>query len=125
MNYIVSIGSNEERERQMALAREWLRGLYPDVRFSEELETEPLFLSRKALFSNQLASFSSACSPDEVVAQLKQIEREAGRTPEMKRQERVPLDLDLLVAGDLILRPKEMERDYIQRLLHSGFGAEE
>ncbi len=125
MNYIVSIGSNEERERQMALAREWLRGLYPDVRFSEELETEPLFLSRKALFSNQLASFSSPSSPEQVVAQLMQIERDAGRTPEMKLQERVPLDLDLLVAGDLILRPKEMERDYIQRLLHSGFGAEE
>ena len=76
-------------------------------------------MSRPALFANQLARFSSDYTQLEVEAVLKRIEQEAGRLPEDKEQEIVKLDLDLLLCGDCVCRPQDMERDYIRRGLAS------
>ena len=59
MVYTVCIGSNEEREANLALARRRLAESFPGIRFSHEEETQPLALRRTAPFSNQLARFVS------------------------------------------------------------------
>jgi 2-amino-4-hydroxy-6-hydroxymethyldihydropteridine diphosphokinase len=46
---------------------------------------------------------------------LKDIEREAGRMPEEKKQEIVRLDLDLLSCDDTVYKPDDLKRDYICR----------
>lgn len=50
---------------------------------------------------------------DELKQALKKIEREAGRKPEDKEQEKVCLDIDLLLFDDHILKPEDLKRDYI------------
>ena len=45
---------------------------------------------------------------------LKQIEKENGRLPEDKQQGIVKLDIDLLKYDDSILKPKDMEKDFVQ-----------
>ena len=107
MVYTVCIGSNEEREANLALARRRLAESFPGIRFSHEEETQPLALRRTAPFSNQLARF--------VCSRLKSIEREAGRLPGEKEREIVRLDIDLLACDELIYKTEDWKRDYVQR----------
>ena len=55
MVYTICIGSNERRKDNLALARKRLSELFPDIRFSAETDTQPLFFRRQALFANQVA----------------------------------------------------------------------
>ena len=43
------------------------------------------------------------------------VERRSGRIPEDKAQGVVKLDIDLLVFDNKILKPEDMEREYIRR----------
>ena len=114
MRYVVSIGSNEHRQENMLLARRRLFELFSDIRFSCEKETAPLYLHRPCLFSNQVACFYSDLCAEDVCACLKNIEREAGRSPEDKLQEIVKLDIDVLMCEDAIIRPGDWKREYVQ-----------
>lgn len=115
MDYTISIGSNEQRRKNMELARRRLTELFSGIRFSEEEETVPFFFHRPNLFSNQVACFASDNPVEEVTACLKAIEREAGRKPEEKEQEIVRLDIDLLSCDGTVYKPKDLKRDYILR----------
>lgn len=114
MIYTICLGSNEQGAYYLDFARKRLSSLFPEIYFSPVEETKPLNMSRPALFANQLARFSSDYTQLEVEAVLKRIEQEAGRLPEDKEQEIVKLDLDLLLCGDCVCRPQDMERDYIR-----------
>lgn len=115
MEYLISIGSNESRDENMSLARRRLSELFADIRFSAEEETAPLYFHRPVCFSNQLARFHSDLRVDRLHACLKNIEREAGRLPEDKSREVVRLDIDLLMCDGHVLKPADMERDYVRR----------
>lgn len=115
MEYLISMGSNEGRAANMALARRRLAQLFADIRFSAERETEPLCLHRPGLFSNQVACFHSSLGTDEVRLRLKAIEREAGRMPQDKPLEIVCLDLDLLMCDGRVFKPADMERAYVRQ----------
>lgn len=115
MIYTISIGSNICRKENLALARKRLLELFPDILFSTEMDTEPLFFQRQDLFSNQVARFVSDCKAEEITLRLKAIEQEAGRTPEDKKQEIVRLDIDLLSCDDEVFKPRDLKRDYIRR----------
>ena len=49
MVYTICIGSNEQRQRNMAYARRRLSELFPGIRFSTEEETLPLQMQRQEL----------------------------------------------------------------------------
>ena len=115
MVYTICIGSNERRKDNLALARKRLSELFPDIRFSAETDTQPLFFRRQALFANQVARFMSDCDVHEIILYLKSIEREAGRTSEEKKQEIVRLDIDLLSCDTRVYKPEDLKRDYIVR----------
>ncbi len=115
MIYTVSIGSNEQREANLALARRRLKELFPDIRFAGEEETAPLRCRRTAPFANQLARFRSDSPAHEVDALLKAIEREAGRKPEEKEREIIRLDIDLLACDATIFKPEDMQREYVRK----------
>ena len=78
MVYTISIGSNEQRKKNLSLARKRLKELFPGIRFSTEEETKPLYFRRSSLFSNQVARFISSSDVAEITSCLKAIEREAG-----------------------------------------------
>ncbi len=115
---LVCIGSNYHRKENLLLARRRLQQLYPSVRFASEQDTLPLFLKQnKALFTNQVALFFSEQGEEEVVGELKSIERAAGRCPEDKVRERICLDIDLLSYDGRILKPEDLKREYVIRAL--------
>ena len=115
MVYTVCIGSNEEREANLALARRRLAEAFPNVCFATEEQTPPLVFHRAGPFSNQLARFSSDWEQCRISSLLKQIEREAGRLPGDKEREIVRLDIDLLACDGQVYKPGDWERDYVVR----------
>lgn len=114
MVYTICIGSNVNRKENLALARKRLSELFRISVFCRSGHRAVVF-RRQALFANQVARFTSDSDADEVILHLKDIEREAGRTPEEKKQEIVRLDIDLLSCDSRVYKPEDLKRDYIIR----------
>ena len=112
-------GSNFYRIAHMAYAQRELKKHFPAIRFSKEMETEAIGSRFLSPFSNQVASFETTLSSEEVRAILKQIERDLGRLPEEKSQGVVRIDLDLLMYDDSVLKPADLERDFVVEGLKS------
>ena len=111
---IICIGSNYHRKENLLTARGKLQKSFPTIRFASEMETEPFNLKNTALFSNQMALFTSDLEEEYITNILKKIESEAGRHPEDKAEERICLDIDLLMYNEKCLKPEDVKRGYIQ-----------
>ena len=116
---ILCLGSNFYRIAHMAYAQRELKKHFPAIRFSEEMETEAIGSRFLSPFSNQVASFETTLSSEEVRAILKQIERDLGRLPEEKSQGVIRIDIDLLMYDDCVLKPADLERDFVKEGLKS------
>lgn len=117
MTFLLCLGSNHQPEKQLAFARRMLTESYPDIRFSDEIKTLPIGLDNGAHFHNQLARFQADVTIDEVRFRLKHIERLAGRQETDKQREIIHLDIDLLQADNQVLKPQDMEREYVKMLI--------
>jgi len=53
-----------------------------------------------------------------VKGKLKHIEQIAGRLPEDKAKEKILLDIDILICDDRVLKPSDLEREYVRKGLH-------
>ncbi len=118
-HFILSLGSNEDAEIHIASACHHLETLFPAIYFSEAVYTPPINCPASKPFLNCVACATTVCSLKEVYAILKNMEENAGRTPESKAQGIVPLDIDVLKWNNDILKPADMERDYIREALHT------
>lgn len=114
---LICLGSNYDREIHMNAARKALSETFPNIRFGEELETEAIGEGFFSPFSNQLATFQTSLTTDEIRQRLKEIEQDNGRTPQEKSQGIVKIDIDILIHGSRILKPEDLKRDYIQQEL--------
>lgn len=114
---LICIGSNHNREIHVSFATEALKGLFPNIVFGRKEETEPWGISNSALFINQVASFTTELSAEEVKEALKQLETLSGRTPEEKEKGIVSLDIDLLMYDDVILKPDDIKKEYMTKLI--------
>lgn len=114
---LICLGSNYDREIHMNAARKALSETFPNIRFGEELETEAIGEGFFSPFSNQLATFQTSLTTDEIRQRLKEIELDNGRMPQEKSQGIVKIDIDILIHGSRILKPEDLKRDYIQQEL--------
>ena len=110
---ILCLGSNFDRTDRMAHARQELKEHFPNIRFSTEMETEAIGRRFLSPFSNQVAIFETTLSAEEVRAIFKQIECDLGRLPTDKSYGVVKMDIDLLMYDDDILKPKDLEREFV------------
>lgn len=114
MTYIISLGSNEQRHENLDEARRRLKDIFPDVCFSTEQDTEPIMICRSVPFANQVARFHSDMPCQQVLAYLKAIECKVGRMPDEVCRGIVRMDIDLLMCDDVVYKPMDMERGYVQ-----------
>lgn len=114
---LIGIGSNHNRKENLLLARRKLTDLFPSIRFTSEQETQPLCFRNPELFSNQVAMFLSEAGEEQVKRALKTIEHMAGRRPEDKKKEKICLDLDLLSFDDRVLKPEDLQREFVRKAL--------
>lgn len=116
---LLCLGSNINRHHHMEAARKALNDHFPNIRFTEEMTTEAIGDRFLSPFSNQVAKMKTALSIEEIRKILKQIEKENGRLPEDKEQGIVKLDIDLLMVDDCVLKPKDMEREFVKEGMKS------
>lgn len=104
MHCTLCLGSNTDAERNLGKARIMLTALLPDICWEEARWTEPVDFPNPALFLNQIASFGTRMSCEELRLHFKEIERQCGRLPEDKGQGIVRIDIDLLTYGEQVLK---------------------
>ena len=106
----IGIGSNVgDRAAQVDFARDQLDRL-PGTSvagFSEVYETEPVGPVEQDRFLNAVVELRTDLEPRELLRQLHEIERRAGRQRAQRWGPRT-LDLDLLLYGERIIRGEDM-----------------
>ena len=112
---LLCLGSNLDGAIRLSAARSALRSHFPDIRFSEELVTEAIGSGFLSPFHNQVARFETPQDAESIRTLLKSIEQAQGRLPEDKAQGIVKLDIDLLMIDDQVLKPKDMEREFVKQ----------
>ena len=104
MIYFLGLGSNlGRRGANLARARRRLekRGVRI-LKASSIYETEPVDLREQPWFLNQVLEVRSGLDPAALLAMVKEIEGEIGRTPSVPKGPRL-IDIDVLAAGRLVL----------------------
>ena len=100
----ISLGSNEDdRAQKLRFARACLEGLLSEVRFSSIFETAPLHVADQPAFLNACCTGMAEQPAMELLTALKDVEIRAGRDLTGPRYGPRPLDLDLLLYGDLVI----------------------
>lgn len=112
---VIGLGSNWEGELKIKAADEQLCFYFDTIRFSEPVYTEPIGIQSPNWFLNQVAIAYTRFSLEEVKATLKKIEKILGRTQEDKKRGIIAIDIDLLQWNHQVLKPDDLQREYIQK----------
>lgn len=98
----VGVGSNVERERRVPEGLALLRDQFGSLRMSPTYESAAVGFQGKPFF-NLVVGFDTDLSPQALVKALRAIEHQCGREPSVPKFAPRPLDLDLLLYGELVL----------------------
>ena len=119
---VLCLGSNLDAATRMLAARSVLLSHFPDICFSQEMVTEAIGSGFLSPFHNQVARLTTPLDAASVRNLLKGIEQAQGRLPEDKPNGIVKLDIDLLKYDDCVLKPKDMEREFVLAGMRELFG---
>lgn len=117
MNRIVlGLGSNTpEAEANIHKAILFLSERFPDLIHSSVYKTEPEGDAVPGTqYYNAVAKASTDLSTYEVISMLKAYETENGRSQVLKEKGIIPIDIDLVIHGEIILRPHEINCNYFR-----------
>lgn len=109
MRYFLGLGSNlGRRAANLARARRLLAsGGVELVKASSVYETEPVDRADQPWFLNQVLEVESGLEPVLLLAMARSIERDMGRVRTVPKGPRT-IDIDILLAGDLVIRTSEL-----------------
>ena len=99
----VSVGSNVDRERHIAVALESLSARFGELQLSNVYESASVGFEG-APFFNLVVAFDTDLEPRPIVTALRKIERRCGRERDAERFSARTMDLDLLLVGDRVMR---------------------
>ena len=114
---LLSIGSNTFAKTNIDKAKRMLTYLFPNIVFSDPILSEPEDDNFKYLFRNILGCCTTDMNLEQVIDKVKLTERAVGRTSRDKYQGKVIIDIDILKYGDEVVRPQDLEKEYIQQLI--------
>ena len=120
--FIISLGSNlcpSEAESNLSKAEIFLSGLFSaDIIFSSHYSTPGVGSGKGKTYLNAVAVGHTSLTAEAIRASLKDFELRTGRTPEVRALGIVPIDLDLLMLGDNVFKPKDLSQSYVLRGLN-------
>lgn len=114
---LLSIGTNENKEANLALCHQLLNNVFEEIHYSETSITEPYGVKYHNDFLNQLAIAYTEKGKEDICQRLKKIEKEMGRNASDKETGMVIIDIDLVIWNEEILKPTDITRSYIADLL--------
>lgn len=111
----LSIGSNsKDREWQMKYGIEWLKHIFSDAKVSSVYNSVAVN-GRDSDYLNAVMTASTKLDLDDTIALMKQYEAVCGRTPVSKLQGVIPIDIDIVLWNNDVIRPNDFARQYFQR----------
>lgn len=116
--FILTLGSNHQSEKHLPEALTALQA-HPglSLRHSSPISGPALDMPPTAHpFTDIVAVGETALPLEALYTLLKGLERTAGRTPELRHSQPtcIPLDLDLVLWDQLVLKPKDLSRPYVE-----------
>ena len=113
--FIISLGSNSgPSELQIRDAVSWLSDNFELVGVSEIYRTEPVGHA-KGIYYNAVAAIRAILSAGELDNRLKIYEVSKGRDDGARERGDVPIDLDIVLADDKVLREWEYNQEFFRR----------
>lgn len=116
---LLSIGTNDDREANLALCHQLLDSVFEKIHYSKTSITEPYGVKYQNEFLNQLAIVYTKKSKEDISKRLKELEKEIGRKASDKETGIVVIDIDLVIWNEEVLKPTDITRNYIADLLPS------
>lgn len=116
---IISLGSNcGDKAANVKSALEWLRAC-KDIELisSSGIYETPEIHGRDITYMNAVAAILFDMKADEMNSEFKKYEVSFGRTEDCRRSGMVPIDIDIVILNDVILRPQ----DYNSQFFSIGF----
>ena len=112
---ILCLGSNMNAEENMANARRLLKASFEDIIFTANMTTTPVGIEA-AMFTNCMAQATTQLSYSEIHNMLKKMEQQCGDSQELREQNQVCMDIDLLQLGRKRYKHDDWERSYVKLL---------
>lgn len=113
---VICIGSNHNPSVNITKAVETLSGMFPGILWGETVVTPAEGLSFPVPdYHNRAAVFSTDIDIAGLRQRFKEIEKACGRGSDSKSTGIVPLDIDLLKYDGQILKPQDMQTDYVRQ----------
>lgn len=114
-NAIIGLASNrKEGEEILHQTIEKLSRDFRSARFSNCYLTDPVGSCSKRMYWNCTGIIETNLDLDTLKNSFKTMEREAGRTPDSKLTGDIPLDIDVVVWNNRVIRPRDWEQPYFQ-----------
>lgn len=111
---VFSIGSNYgDRHENVSKGIKWLCGVLSEFKSSSVYAT-PDCQGGNREYLNAVAYGLTKLRPDALERLCKDYEASCGRDADMRKAGNVPIDIDLVVYEDQILRPKDYKREFFQ-----------
>lgn len=102
-SFLIGMGSNIDPERHLAAAAESIRARFPEAAFSHVYRSPAVGMSDAADFLNACCLVQGKAESVELAGWLKVLEDAHGRDRSQGSWRPRTLDLDLLMAGGLVL----------------------
>jgi 2-amino-4-hydroxy-6-hydroxymethyldihydropteridine diphosphokinase len=119
--YYLGLGSNlGDRSSHIEAAIAFLGGCGRVLKRSSVYETTPLGMPGAGLFLNMVLALESRLPPPELLAKCREHEAAQGRDPQDSHYKDRAIDIDILLAGDLVLATPELTVPH-PRLGERGF----
>ena len=119
--YCLGLGSNlGDRKRHIEDAVIFLQSGNRVVKKSALYETSPLAMPAAGLFLNMVLALEAALCPQDLLAVCKKYEASQGRDLSDSHNRPRPIDIDILLAGDLVMDTPELTIPH-PRLCERGF----
>ncbi len=110
----ISIGSNiADGQNEIRLARDYMADCFGSVEMSD-IYTTPAVSGDGSIYFNAVACVDTVLDVEELNVSLKRRECSRGRDEAARIARRVPIDLDIVIFDDVIIRPQDYKQMYFQ-----------
>lgn len=111
---VLSVGANSgDRHGAVEEALKWLGELLQESRFSDIYETPPLGHCGSN-YMNAVLAGTYCGDMVQLEQECKDYERRKGRDQEARRKNLVPIDVDIVLWNDSVLRPKDFKSNFFR-----------
>lgn len=111
---VIVVGSNyQDSKNNVERGVKYIGERFKIIRQSQ-IYASPDFLGTGHQYHNAVLEILSDLPLKELGEEFKNYERQAGRTPGLKSQGKIPIDIDIVVYADRIVRPKDFNTKYFR-----------